>query len=304
MKKTSIHRWIKINGIALVILAAHSAWAAKNGKIVSDQAKVFEFPRMDAALVSTVSIDSPVQISNQQTNGFFKVRIPGGQVGWIFGTDVLVTTPEMNPKLTEKINQSMTERSPDREEFQAHAAAPASDDRSRLQIYGGIQTIPYSGLPGSVDASDAQSGIGVDLETQFQWWSMLYGTARLEYLSHSGSIVRFKSLPILVGLSFVPISTYFFRFGIGFSGGITPLTSFVITKNDLKAEYSSIDWIALGNVQTSFRLSKRIALLLSAEYRMHQMNAPASSDPEGLLLPAYTVDFGGIAYRAGFEFRF
>ena len=304
MKTNHPMMWLRIPFMAFLLFVTQSAGAARNGKIITDQARVFEFPRMDAALVNTVPVDSPVQVSNQQTNGFFKVRIPGGQVGWVFGSDVLVTTPEMNPQLTEKINKSTTERTPEGEQFQAQAPTPASDDRSRLQIYGGIQTIGFSGVPSSVDVTDAKNGIGVDLETQFQWWSMLYGTARLEYLSHSGSIVRFRSLPILVGLSFVPISTYFFRFGIGVSGGITPLTSFVITKNDLKADYSSIDWIALGNVQTSFRLSKRIALFMSGEYRMHQMNAPASSDPDGLLLPAFTANFGGIAYRAGFEFRF
>jgi hypothetical protein len=281
--------------VVMGLLCGPLAFAARNAKVITDQAKVFEFPRPDSQLIGTVIKDLSIQVSNSQTNGFFKSRIPGGKIGWISGSDVFVTTPEPSPEQLKDFDEKKKEGS----------AASLLDrkGRIRLQLTGGIHQVSFSGMPSGIDASDATSALGGSLEVQYALSSSIFAAGRAGYLSTSGSVVRLTSLPLQFGLSWVPISGNVFRFGMGVYGGVGLLTTFSIEKNDKLSEYASTGMIGTGNVQASIAISKRLAILLDVDYRLHSINAPASTDPLGLQLPEFTAGFGGLAGRLGFEIR-
>ena len=57
---------------AFVIASPVQTLAARNAKVVVNKAKVYEFPRPESKIISTIVSDFPIQVSNFQTNGFFK----------------------------------------------------------------------------------------------------------------------------------------------------------------------------------------------------------------------------------------
>jgi hypothetical protein len=279
----------------LILFCSQAVLAARNGKVIVDQAKVFEFPRPDAPLIGTVVKEFPVQVSNFQTNGFFKVRIPGGKIGWISGSDVFVHTPEPTPE------QLQAEAQPKPE--QPVSPLVKVQDRIRLQLSAGIHHVSFSGLPSQISASDANGAFGGSLEAQYALSPSLYAAGRIGYISTSGAAVKLSSVPVQVGVSWVPLSWKSFRFGAGVYGGLGLLTTLTLQKNSNVSQYSATGLMGTGNLQVSYSISKKLSILFDADYRMHSLNAPASTDPAGLQLPEFTAQLGGLAGRLGVEIR-
>lgn len=280
--------------LGITFVFSFQALAARNAKIVVKSANVHSFPRPDSKVIGTISYDFPIQVSNFQTNGFFKTRIPGGMLGWISGSDIFVSTPEPTPE--------MLVAKPEKTEPPASPLVEL-EDRSRIQLSGGLHFISMVGLPAGIDASDANTGIGGSVELQYSLVPMFFVAARIGFVNAAGSVVGFNSLPVQAGISFVPVSFERFRFGVGAYGGMALLTSLTIEKDGKKAQYDSSGFIGTGNVQMSYSLGKRVAILLDADYRLHSMDAPEGTSADGLQLPAFTSDFSGLSYRLGLELR-
>jgi len=276
--------------VALMVMTGTiDAYAARNAKVIVDSALVYEFPKNDSAVIGKVTKDLSIQVSNQQTNGFFKTRITSGAIGWISGVDILVTTPEPKPEELNAATEKMK--------------TPLIGDSGRIQLTGGLHLLGYSGLPATIVASDAKTATGASLELQFLVFQKIYLAGRVGYLTASGSEVSFTSVPLQAGLTFVPFHLNKFRIGVGAYAGLGLFTKFKITKNDKIAEYESIPLIGAGNVQLSYQLAKKWSLLMDVDYRLQSMQAPASSGTDGLQLPAYTLNLGGLAFRLGLEIR-
>ena len=275
-----------------LMLSVLPAQAARNGKVVVDSAKIFENPKPGSTVIDSVPKETPVQVSNTQTNGYFRVRVPGGTVGWISGNEIFVSTPELKVE-PETVAQKTA---PDDD--------PEKEDRARIQLTGGMQLLNFTGIPAAIDVSDVKTGIGGTLEIQFKLMPMIYLAGRAEYYKKSGSIVSFSTFPLMAGLSIVPFSTKLFRLGIGAYSGAAIMTNLSIEKDGKKSEYSAFNFTGYGNIQASVALFSNTSFLLEGGYRIHTLNAPENTSADGLLLPAFEADFGGIIARAGFEFRF
>lgn len=294
--------------ILIFVLMLTSAHAAQTAKVIVDTASVYDKPQADGVVIGTVLKDTSIAVSNAPTNGFYKSRIPGGAIGWISGNDILTGAV---PAAAEAAKPAETaEAAPPPKKKKKEAAV---SDHSRIMISGGIQILNNTGFPTGVSNEGSKMGFGGTFEMQFKLSDQFYWGGRAEYFTSSSSQVisttvdqtlSFTTIPLMVGLMYVPVSNSDFRFGIGLYGGVSLLTSLKVTQattsESVSVNYSSSDLCFYGNLQGSYALTSSMSLLGDFGYRIHNSSYPASAD---LDVDAFDANFGGLVARLGVEFR-
>jgi hypothetical protein len=194
--------------------------AARPARILTQTAEVFEEPAGDSTVLENLPFDTGVAVSNEPTEGFYKVRTPSGKVGWISGTVLQLEgeAPE-------------TSASPERA---TGLQDPFSNARLRVSLMGGgvfSDWVDMNVLFGTTGVTTLVQA-GAEIEWRFaprfglllrgDWQSSTRVISDLE--TGANFTVVSSSLPLLLGLNAVLVKSSRFELGLGGLLGVSPLT--------------------------------------------------------------------------------
>jgi len=291
--------------------------AAQAGKVQVDTANLYEQPQPDSTVIGTVVKDTLIAVSNVQTNGFFKARIPGGVVGWISGNDVLAgpgvvdsAGPIPTPIPKEGNASPVTQKTalPERKKRDDTVI-----DHSRVILSGGIQYLANSGFPSVIPVTGSQLSEGGALELQFHLAGRFHIAGRVDYFTGSSSQVvsggtqtwSYHSIPVMAGIIYDPWSKSNFRLSVGAYLGAAFMNTLTLTQASLQpVTYSSTDLCEYLDVQFSYAVSLPFSILVEAGYHIETASFPAATSTAAIVAPAFKPNFSGPVGRVGVEFRF
>jgi hypothetical protein len=131
----------KLSILLLIIgFISQTARAARQGKVDSDQAQVYEKPDQASSVVQTLKKDDSVSASNFPVQGFHKVRTASGKIGWVKLEDLVLRPVPVGARAP------AAEGSPSPE-------TPSSKPAHRLYLRGsmGLNLFNATGVVGGFD---------------------------------------------------------------------------------------------------------------------------------------------------------
>jgi hypothetical protein len=256
-----------ILSILFLGLFSGSAMAAQVGTVIVDQASVYEYPQTGSNPISSLSIDDTVAVSNIPTEGFYKVRLPNGELGWISGNDIYVgekgsSAPrrkkkakssdalptsdsldqlregdDENPRPKKRRKKSVEEDA-DGKNFEE--GDEFAGDHSRILLMLGAQYPAYAGFKEYYITQGITPGYGGVLEFQFQMSKHWHWATRAEFnFASVGSkdignsttqTLKQSSIPLQLGLNWSPVTSKGFRFGFGVYGGMVVSSTITVAQ--------------------------------------------------------------------------
>ena len=314
-----------LNLILVIFLSGSGANAAQLGKIIVDKADVHEFPQQESKTIFSLGKDEMIAVSNLPTEGFYKVRLKSGELGWLSGNDVLVTPPDESAKVG-KFKEQAKKSDHDKKELkfkedeQEEALSHGFQrPRSRVILAMGLQNPVYDGIGTYFITTGINPGYGAHVEFQFHWFSSVYWALRGEYtFTKTASVdlgnglsqtMKHTGVPLQVGAVWSPIENKTLRLGFGAYGGLSVMNSTTVTQTDstevLTATYGSTDPCFTFAVQGGYALGKNASVFFEAGYRYEksgELMETALISPA--YIPAFKIDYSGPIGRFGLEFRF
>ncbi len=314
--------------------------AAQVGKVIVDEATVYEFPQGKSRPLQTIKKDESVAVSNKPTEGFFKVRTKSGTIGWISGNDVLVgevaatANPSATPGASDGVVATPSEvpapaKKTKRDSYSDRKNLKKADipfsERFRFIAMYGIQTFSYGDLLTvyTANSSDLNSGTGETFEIQYGSSSSFMWAARIEMYSFTGTARNIgtaaspnmqsfteSSLPMMLGAVYSPFTSERFRLGIGAYVGLALATinnQTTVTQTGGAGPgvvtYSSTDLCSALVLQGDIGIFRHLALAYEAEYH-YQKTADQKATAFFGGKPSFQINYSGLVLRGGLEFRF
>jgi hypothetical protein len=307
-------------------LSAQTALAAQSAQVIVPQANVYQYPQASSNVISHLNQGQTVAVSNLPTAGFYKVRLPNGDLGWVSGNDVLSGGGAPTRAAPSGNVQSPPARVRRKRNYDDNAdVQPSSDVDSFRFLFGyGIQSLSYSGLAdtfGTDNAKGLNLGKNFDFELQFKINPKLFWAVKIEsFSSDTGSValnselsqeITVKQVPIEVGLMWSPISTHRFRLGFGaYLGALISSNANVVFSDRVSGEPKKIDYSTTelcGEIssQASFGLGDTFGIFVEAAYRYDQSGAtPSATDiTNTTTIPGFKINYSGVMARIGLELR-
>ncbi len=297
--------------VLLFLFISIAADASQKAKVIVESTTVYQFPRSDSDPVGALNKDDWIVVSNFATEGYFKVRLNDGTIGWVTGND-LVTQRAINEEA--KANgEFISDPLPEPEPFSKQKTGWRSN--ARILVGGGLQSLSLSPLNALYGVDKDTLGYNAGAEFQFAVFKYFHWAIRGEYLfSSAGPLtlssgakrtVTFRSIPLSLGLVFSFPDWKWFRLSIAGYGGIAVGTLLQVQdKTDSQVgtlSYNSYDPFGALAVQGSVGISSTIGIFGEASYR-YQTAAQKASPSFGIA--PVTINYGGVVMRGGIEFRF
>jgi hypothetical protein len=298
----------------LMLIFSAKAQAAQTGKVIVPSAKIYVYPQSTSRVVANLKQDQSVTISNVPTEGFFKIRAPNGEMGWISGNDVLAGNGA-SPAIPSASNTQINRRKalphrPIRED------AKSDHEGFRALIGYGIASLSYGGLTSSYSQVSLPSAKLLGFELQFKITNEVYWALRLETLSATTGDttlnstttqnVTIKEIPVEVGVMWSPISSRKLRLGFGGYLGAVPSASATITQTSggqvNSVQYSTTEICAAVAAQGVVGLGDAFGVFVDLAYRYDQSGTTPDTNAIGIV-PGFKLNYSGITARAGLEIR-
>ena len=279
------------------------ALAAQNAKVIVPSAKIYLYPQAASKVVLILKEGESIQISNLPTEGFYKMRLPTGELGWVSGNDILASG-RLEEGVTTHSNSKTTK---------------AVVDAPRILFGYGFHSLSYDGLKSNfTKTSSLNLGKNFGLELQFRMSSRLYGGVRLEILSadtgaqsidaNTSQTVQVKEVPAQVGIMWSVISGADYRVGLGAYGGGVFSSSAKVTQTSTATgvqkvvEYSTIQLCGTFSTQVTYDFNESLGIFFEGDYRFDQ----TSKNPDTTVIkatPGFQINYSGILARLGIEIR-
>ncbi len=310
-----------------VLLFAQSALAARSGQIIVDEANVYEYPQYSSKTISKLKKGEGLTVSNLPTEGFYKVRLRNGDLGWVSGNDLLVANNAPSGSSAPAPSRSSLPRN----DYPSDAVADSNPYRSnndydskdrdwRLNFGGGLQNLSYNGF-GNTFENAASLNYGTNLGVELQWRAVgnLFWAFRTDILLTSGAAatltntdtqsLKETNVPIQFGLNFSFIDTGQSRLSFGLYGGIS-ISKMSVTQSkangaSVTEDYSTVSPVVLGSIQGVYGLGKVFGLFGEIGYRYEKTGTFGQTTiVETAAIPAFSIDYSGVIGRIGLEMRF
>lgn len=326
MKKLS---WVFL----MQLLVGTAALAAQVGTIIVDEAQVHQFPQGGSNVITTLPRDQSLAVSNIPTEGFYKVRLPSGELGWISGNDMLVGKKPAAPASAEPVTASAPEagvadpavavKPAARKKKKKEAPIPEVEedafdgDDSRILLMLGVQNPSYADFKESYVTEGLLPNSGVLLEMQFKLSKHFHWAARAEFnfakvdakeiATDKTQTLKQSSIPLMAGIVFSPVTTRGFRLGVGAYAGMALASTMTVAQTtptlSEQVQYSSVDPLGLINAQMAFGIGTHTAIVVEGGYRYQKTGTLSASSRFGGVR-ALTIDYSGMVAHAGLEFKF
>ncbi len=289
------------------LATADSAWSAQVGTITTENTLVRIHPNDSAMVIGKLPLDEEIPISNLPTNGFYKMRMDNGDIGWVSGRDLKLPMTNADTGFAMPPRASILKK-----EF------IEDEENSRVIVALGLHTFTYTNMPALLQAEAMNSGNNGLLEFQFRMAKLLYWALRTEvFWSTSSSFlvdtttaekVSHFIVPVQLGLHFSPFTFSGFRFGVGAYGGLALLADLGVeqtTPTNVKtATYSApLSPVGTLNFQIDTGLGENTGLLFETALRFHTTGEFPASQTLPTQIPAFSADYSGLIIRLGIEIR-
>ena len=292
------------------------AWAAQSGRVVVEDAPVYEFPQKDSKVIQRLKKDTVHAVSNLKTEGFYKIRLPGGDTGWVSGNDLLaggVTLPsDTGPSPEARVNgrRQMSDTLIEGERF--------NGANYRFQLGFGLSNLAYGGFsdyfPGSSSLNFGKVySFEIQRKLSYSFSLALRGelrgskTGELDLGGGTTQTYEHSAIPFQLGLLYFPIHTQRWRVGLGGYGGITAVSFTEVvqttTSQTNSVKFSSMDILGTGVVQVAYGLGRAFGLFGEFGYQ-YQLTADLPATTALGNIPAFKIDYSGFLFKGWIELRF
>jgi hypothetical protein len=299
----------------------NEARAAQSAQVIVPVANIYLYPQAASKVISKINQGESLAVSNLPTEGFYKVRLANGDIGWISGNDVLAggaASSSVSPTASARkkiIRKTPTEENVDPEEEDIPDAA---QDKMRLIVGYGVQYLSYGGFTTYYTKTDGLNpGNHVSLEGQFRINAKTYWAIRLETVSANFVTdldathvqeINFKEIPVQVGIVWSPISSHKFRWGFGGYLGVTASTSILLSQKNTATgsvphvEYDTKEFCGTLSTEISYGIGERVGLHAGLSYRYDQSGTVGATNVIADI-PSFKINYSGVYATAGIEFR-
>jgi hypothetical protein len=262
----------RLTGTFAAMMAFILLTAARPARVITGTAEILAEPRSDAQVLESLSNDAPVAISNQPTEGYFKVRTSAGKVGWISASVVQAEGEVPDAGQVEDLAQRST-------------GGPRIDRGTgvAISLLGGAAfgVPPDINVLFGLEGARTYFGAGAEVEWRFtrrfgfllrgEWQGEnavivnTDGTATFTYVSFAS--------PLQIGLNWAMIAGRSFELGLGAMGGISPVTwvsteELPNTSGDAATFASTVGFTAAARLNAIFAVTSRFSLFLEGGWRM------------------------------------
>lgn len=256
------------------LFIACDAWSARLARIDQDDTPLLSAPRRDAIEIEKLAKGVRVPVSNLPIEGYYKVKAPSGNVGFVSSEAIFLFDEKDRMAGTSRLNASP-------------AATRKKEElpyRGRIGLLGGLGLFNSKDVGSLTGFGDIANGIHFGAEVHFYLARWIGVGVRTEYISKSVSAqdeatsdvytLSFSSLPVMAGVlttfgSGKPMST---AFHFGLYGGLGLSTRLVSTLKDAAAPNETVlsasPFMIFTKVELDFPLSNAISFFLEAGYRI------------------------------------
>jgi hypothetical protein len=305
------------------VLLALSLWiptgvasAAQSGRVVVEDAPVYEFPQKSAKVILRLKKDSVHAVSNLKTEGFYKLRLPGGETGWISGNDLLAgggaLPSDTGPSPADRVNgkRPLSDALIDGERFLGA--------NYRFQLGFGLSNLSFGGLSdsfsgtsslnfGKIYSFEVQRKLSFPISLAFRAEIRGSKTGELDLGSGTTQTYEHSAIPLQVGVLYFPIHTQRWRIGVGAYGGITAVSFTEVvrttTSQTSSVKFSSMDILGTAVVQAAYGLGRAFGVFGEFGYQ-YQVTGDLPATTALGNIPAFRIDYSGYLFRGGIELRF
>jgi|GEM_PF-3476917 len=253
-------------GLAFLVLTA-----ARPARIITGDAKVYSEPRGDAEVLETLEHDTPIAVSNQPTEGFFKVKTTSGKVGWISASVIQAEGESPDEGRVEETRERT-----------GHAPAIKRGTGVMISLLGGANFAaqPDVNILFGTTGSRTFFQAGAEVEWRFarRFGLLLRGEWQGAFATipdtETESVFSYTatSVPLQLGLNAAIITGGSFELGLAALGGVSPLT-WIATQDvpdltgDLPTVASTIGFPVTARLNGVFSVTPRISLMLETGWR-------------------------------------
>lgn len=265
--------------IFFIFSLSTSAWAARGGVVDADEGRVFEKPNQKSKVIETLRRKTPIAASNLPINGFYRVRTPSGQLGWMVGEDL-----ELQP--APEVDVGKKSASSKKEDPSSKKRSPASSEQKPysylIRGFGGLSLFKASGIIPGYDSFGPGITFGGDFVWMFaQKWGFIVRVDRMVKnlgLSDSGTnksyLLELNSMPISAGAEYRWLKSSLFSGHLSLLVGYSPITSLrstsVSDSTNNVTEVKSSEVGLLTKVDLHFYLFRFLSIFGEVGYRYQQ----------------------------------
>ncbi|MBN22561.1 MAG: hypothetical protein CL678_14860 [Bdellovibrionaceae bacterium] len=240
------------------------AFSAQSAKVSIEGANVYKSPSEGGEVIESLDQGQKVPVSNYPTRGFYKVRTPSGQIGWIKGEEIKIFS--RGKRKRRRRNLPPTENSnpyaaPMTRNQRRQKNESESYKKFRVKALGGLSLYSPTELNTQIGAEAFSSSIHFGGEFSYAFSPRFSVLGRVEYLTKSLTAtisytsgtsetneyaLSYTSLPLMLGAAYqFPVMPKMWIRLIG-AGGLALLTDFTATLQSSTGSTSS----SLGNDTT------------------------------------------------------
>ncbi len=260
----------QLGRVTVLIVLFLALTAARPARVITDGADIYSEPSSEATVIESVPFDSGLAVSNQPTEGYYKVRTPSGKVGWISGTVLRMEgeAPEV-------------EEAPSVSADQDHPLFAGS--KIHVNLLGGVnfsELVDLNVLFGTQGTTNLLQA-GAEFEWRFaprfglllraEW----QGSTRV--ITDTDTVANFtvssSSIPLQLGVNAVLVKARRFELGLGLLGGVSPL-SWVSTEDlpntsgEAPTFASTLGFVGQARLNAAIHVVSRFALLLEGGWAL------------------------------------
>lgn len=307
--------------LGILLFFTNTAFAAQVGQVIVDAAPVYEYPQFASKLISKLKKGDSVPVSNLPTEGFYKVRLKNGDLGWISGNDVFVGVQSgKSPPPKVKFSESTYPTDEEAEDAPSEPAPVSNAKKNTRVLLGlGLQNLNYTGPDTKFQGiASLNYGTNAGLEVQFRWTDNLFWAFRVETLftsapaltvaNGSSQTMSQNNIPIQLGLVYSVINAKKFRLGVGAYLGLS-ISKLIVDQTPVSGTeeantYSTTSPTGTLALQGFYALSKSFELFAEADYRYEKTSQFPQSNLGSTSFAPFTIDYSGVMGRVGIELKF
>ena len=308
--------------LALLITCPSSAYASRIGRIDTEAAEVYKEPQNGSEASDRLPKGSLVEVSNEQVQGFYKVRLKSGHIGWMRTDTVNIDTSLTSIDGPDNNNNTLTTPL---STLPYLSDAPLKTRRGTIGArgFGGVDFLQANDVGSVLGINNFRTGFYYGGQLQYFFSRDFALLFRIENISKSivatdsATLKTYQhdltSTPVMMGfeVEFAHMKRLYFDFTV--AAGLALSTTLVSTSlNDPapnQTTFSDTPFTGIGALEANMPLSKdHASIFIEGGYRiLRTTNVTPVNQGNGSDIykvngqfQSFPIDLGGFFLGVGF----